>query len=312
MKIITHEMINNLNLDSCLWYEWVEDALKKKHLCKMPPKTSLHFGSSYFNTMPSILPIVDAMGVKTVNRYVGREPSLESQLMLFRYSTGECLALMDANMITAMRTGAVAVHAMETFAIKDFSEVGIMGFGNIGIACMDVLLAHYKGRNMKIKLLRYKDHADKVIDKYSADNKMVDFQIVDSVEEIICNSDVIISCITYTEELLGRDEWFKEGCLVIPVHLRGFQNCDLFFDKVYGDDRNQVSGFQYFDRFRQFAETSEVLRSEKPGRENDLERILSYNVGMALHDVYAASQIYEFFENVESIDTIGPQERYWL
>ena len=73
-----------------------------------------------------------------------------------------------------------------------------------------------------------------------------------------------------------------------------------------------MSGFQYFDRFRQFAETSEVLRSEKPGRENDLERILSYNVGMALHDVYAASQIYEFFENVESIDTIGPQERYWL
>ena len=311
MKIITHQMIADLHLDPELWYEWAENVLKNKHLYTMPAKTSLHFDSSYFNTMPSILPPEDAMGVKVVNRYLGRTPSLESQLLLYRYSTGEHLALMDASLITAMRTGAVTVHAMELLANPDFYEIGMMGFGNIGIATLEILTSHFAAKPMKIKLLRYKDHADKMIERYRRFTNIT-FEVVDTTEQIIRNSDVVISCITYTEELLGSDEWFKEGCLVLPVHLRGFQNCDLFFDKVYGDDYNQVKGFQYFDRFRYFAETSEVLRGEKAGRESDKERILSYNVGMSLHDVYAAAKIYSRFGTVESMGALGPEGRYWL
>lgn len=304
-------MIESLKLDPNLWYDWANTVLKNKHLYTMPAKTSLHFGSSYFNTMPSILPPENAMGVKVVNRFLGRTPSLESQLLLFDYSTGENIALMDASLITAMRTGAVTVHAMETFANPDFYEVGVMGFGNIGIACMEILLAHFAGKEMKIKLLRYKDHAEKILARYQHYGN-VRFEIVDTVKEIICNSDVVISSITYTEGLLGEDDWYKEGCLVIPVHLRGFQNCDLFFDKVFGDDYGQVKGFKYFDQFKYFAETSEVLRGEKVGRENAGERILSYNVGMSVHDIYAASQIYKFFDNADTIDNLGPDKRYWL
>ena len=304
-------MISSLNLDPNIWYDWADQVLKNKHLYTMPAKTSLHFDSSYFNTMPSILPPEDAMGTKVVNRYIGRIPSLDSQLLLYRYSTGECLALMDASLITAMRTGAVTVHAMEMFANPDFYEVGIMGFGNIGIACMEVMTAHYANKKMKVKLLRYKDHAEKIMDRYSRFEN-IEFVIVDTVKELICGSDVVISCITYTEELLGEDEWFKEGCLVIPVHLRGFQNCDLFFDKVYGDDYGQVKGFKYFDQFKYFAETSEVLRGEKKGRESAKERILSYNVGMSVHDVFAANQIYRFFADTEDIERLSPSTRYWL
>lgn len=311
MKIITHDMIENLKLDPNLWYTWAETVLKNKHLYTMPAKTSLHFGSSYFNTMPSILPPENIMGVKVVNRFLGRTPSLESQLLLYDYTTGENLALMDASLITAMRTGAVTVHAMELLANPDFYEIGVMGFGNIGIACMEILLAHFNAKRMKIKLLRYKDHAEKVLERY-AHHTHVDFEIVDTVQEIICNSDVVISSITYTEEILGKDEWYKEGCLVIPVHLRGFQNCDLFFDKVYGDDYGQVKGFGYFDRFKYFAETSQVLRGEKVGREQPQERILSYNVGMSLHDIYAAAQIYKLCANADETDNLGPNTRYWL
>jgi len=249
--------------------------------------------------------------VKVVNRYLGRTPSLDSQLLLYDYVTGENLALMDASLITAMRTGAVTVHAMSLFANPDFYEIGMMGFGNIGIACMEVLLAYYADRKMRIKILRYKEHAEKIIARYG-EHSNVQFVIVDSVEEIIRESDVVISSISYTDELLGQDDWFKEGCLVIPVHLRGFQNCDLFFDKVYGDDYGQVKGFRYFDKFKFFAETSEVLRKEKEGRINSKERILSYNVGMSLHDVYAASKIYGYFADMPDTVSLSPKSKYWL
>ncbi|MDE6708245.1 MAG: ornithine cyclodeaminase, partial [Oscillospiraceae bacterium] len=126
------------------------------------------------------------------------------------------------------------------------------------------------------------------------------------------NSDIVISSITYTEELLGEDSWFKEGVLVIPVHLRGFQNCDLFFDKIYGDDYNQIKGFQYFNQFKYFAEVAEVLRGEKIGRTSHNERILSYNIGMSLHDIFAASKIYNYFETTKDILKLAPNSRYWL
>ena len=311
MKIITHEMISGLNLDANVWYDWADTVLRNKHEYIMPAKTSLHFGSSYFNTMPSILPSENVMGVKVVNRFIGRTPSLDSQLLLYNYTTGENIALMDASLITAMRTGAVTVHAMEMFANSDFYEVGMMGFGNIGIACMEILTAHYVGKQMKIKLLKYKDHAEKIKARYKHyDN--IEFVIVDTVEEIIRNSDVVISSITYTADLLGEDDWFKKGCLVIPVHLRGFQNCDLFFDKVYGDDYGQIKTFKYFNEFKYFAETSEVLRGDKKGRESHDDRILSYNIGMSIHDMYAAAKIYQYFKDTDDIQNLSPDMRYWL
>ncbi len=210
-----------------------------------------------------------------------------------------------------MRTGAVTVHAIELLAKPDFYEIGIMGFGNIGIAVMEVLTAFYSDRPLKLKLLRYKDHAEKIRERYQSFQN-IKFEIADSVEKIIKSSDVVISSITYTDDLLGQDEWFQEGVLVIPVHLRGFQNCDLFFDKVYGDDYHQVKGFQYFDKFRYFAEVSEVLRGEKKGRETDRERILSYNVGMSLHDVFAASKIYQYFKDIPDAPLLAPDSKYWL
>jgi len=75
--------------------------------------------------------------------------------------------------------------------------------------------------------------------------------------------------------------------------MRGFQNCDLFFDKVYGDDTDQIRNFKYFDRFRQYDELHHVLQGKNPGRTSDDERILSYNYGIGLHDVLFASKIFE-------------------
>jgi hypothetical protein len=94
--------------------------------------------------------------------------------------------------------------------------------------------------------------------------------------------------------LLVEDEsLFKPGVLVVPVHTRGFQNCDTTFDKVFADDTDHVKGFKYFSEFREFHQLEEVLKGDVTGRANDSERILSYNIGLGLHDVLYASRIYD-------------------
>ena len=103
-------------------------------------------------------------------------------------------------------------------------------------------------------------------------------------------SDVIISSVTYSKDCFCADEFFKKGCLVVPVHTRGFQNCDLFFDKVFADDYEHVKHFQYFNSFREFGEISEIIAGKKSGRDNDKQRILVYNIGIAIHDIYFAKK----------------------
>jgi ornithine cyclodeaminase len=82
----------------------------------------------------------------------------------------------------------------------------------------------------------------------------------------------------------------------VPIHTRGFQNCDTTFDKVFADDTGHVQGFKYFNQFKHFAEISDVLKGENIGRSSDDERILSYNIGLGLHDVYFASKIIELLD----------------
>ena len=110
------------------------------------------------------------------------------------------------------------------------------------------------------------------------------------------------------------DEAFDEGVLVVPVHTLGFTNCDLFFDKVFADDTGHVCHFKNFDKFRKFAEMGEVVSGKAPGRENDRERILAYNIGISIHDIYFASRIYNLLkdnEGIPEIDLAGPTEKYW-
>ena len=112
------------------------------------------------------------------------------------------------------------------------------------------------------------------------------------------------------------DTFFDEGVLVVPVHTRGFTNCDLFFDKVYADDYGHVHHFKNFDKFRYFAEICDVVNENAIGRENDKERILAYNIGVSMHDINYAAHIYEIMiekdEQLMDIDMYDPIEKFWI
>jgi ornithine cyclodeaminase len=215
---------------------------------------------------------------------------------------------MDADWITAMRTGAVATHSILLFAKQDFQTVGMIGLGNTARATM-LCLAEKTKRDLQIVLLRYKDQAEQFIERFkSYDN--VTFDIIDDPTAFIAEADVLISCVTVATELLFPDDsLYKKGITVIPVHVRGFQNCDLFFDKVFGDDTGQIEKFKYFSRFRQYDEIHHVLQGKNPGRTNDDERILSYNYGIALHDIVFASKIYEKAQAVSSGFELKKQDK---
>ena len=297
IKIIQQEQITSLNISPAECVKWVEEGFRMKDQAQMPPKPSVHpQGEDFMTTMPCLLPEQEGkkrFGIKVVNRIEGQNPALSSMIYLYDAKTGHLLAIMDGDWITAMRTGAVATLAARLFQKEGTNTYSMIGLGNIARATALCLIADNKNRNIKIRLMRYKDQAERFVDRFK-DAGNVSFEIIDTKEEFLSEADVVISCVTVATDLLFPNEaLFRKGITVIPVHVRGFQNCDLFFDKVFGDDTGQIRNWKYFSKFRQYDELHHVLLGRNPGRENQDERILSYNYGLALHDIVYASRIYD-------------------
>lgn len=295
MKIIADVDIQNLGITPSQCVEWVTEAFKMKYDCQLPAKMSVHpQGNDFITTMPCLLPNeYHTFGVKVVSRVVGRVPALKSDLMLFDTMTGEVKALIGTDWITSMRTGAVAALAIKTFRNSNSKIYSFLGLGNTAKATMKCLHAILPNEEYTVRLLRYKDQAERFANEFAGFSN-VNFEIVDDMATLVTDADVVVSCITDANGILLEDDTlFKPGVLVVPVHTRGFQNCDLVFDKVFADDTAHVQGFRYFSQFKEFGEIGNVLRGERCGRESDSERILSYNIGLGLHDVYFSHKIYE-------------------
>ena len=297
VSIIQQQQIDALNISPKECIEWVKQGFLMKDYAQMPAKLSVHpQGEDFMTSMPCLLPKYNGrkyFGLKLVSRIEGQTPTLKSDITLYDAETGQLLAIMDGDWITAMRTGAVAALAARTFQRKGVDTYSMIGLGNIARAVALCLIADNEDRHITIRLMRYKDQAEQFIERFKGHNN-VTFEIIDNPTAFLSEADVVISCVTVATELLFPDNsLYKKGVTVIPVHVRGFQNCDLFFDKVFGDDTGQIQTWKYFNQFHEYDEIHHVLQGKNPGRTNDDERILSYNYGLALHDIVFASKIYE-------------------
>ena len=318
IAIIQQDDIQALGISPSECIKWVEEGLHIKDKVQMPAKVGVFpKGLDFMTAMPCLLPEQNGnkrFGIKVVNRIEGQNPALSSIIYLYDAKTGHLLAIMDGDWITAMRTGAVSALATRLFQKAGTDTYSMIGLGNIARAVVLCLIADNNNRPITIRLMRYKDQAEQLIDRFK-DAKNVTFKIIDDREEFISEADVVFSCVTVATELLfPNDALFKKGVTVIPVHTRGFQNCDLFFDKVFGDDTEQIRKFKYFSRFRQYDEIRQVLIGQNPGRESQDERILSYNYGLGLHDIVFASKIYDIInaKGCESFNYRRQDVKIWV
>ena len=316
MIVIQDREVRSLGLKPKDLIDSVRHCFVHKPECQLPPKISLHpKGDDFINTMPCLLPPeTNRYGVKIVSRVKGRTPALKSDSMLYDVTTGELLAVIDCDYITTMRTGAVAALAVDTLKKNNVKKIALMGLGNTGRAtmmCLSSLLPPPDGK-YEVSLLRYKDQAEQFIEHFkNLDN--FHFTIANDTKELFENADVIISCITQANGLFIDDvNVFKPGVLVVPVHTRGFQNCDTIFDKVVCDDIGHVKGFKYFNQFKNLTELGDILRGDKPGRQSEEERIIDYNIGLGLHDAYICSKVYDAVKAQphENIELVHSTQKY--
>lgn len=320
MKIISQQLIRSLGITPKECVDWIYESFAQKQEAQLPAKISVHPAAyDFFTSMPCLLSKKEGsslryFGVKEVHRIEGATPSLGSDMMLYDANTGNLLALVDCDWITTMRTGAVAAVSAKALRKDGATTYGMVGLGNTGRATLLCILEAEPETQFKVKLFRYKDQAELFIERFK-EYPNVEFEIVEDINEMARAVDVFISCITSANGLLVEDERvFQPGVTVIPVHMRGLQNCDTTFDRVFGDDTDHVKGFKYFPQYKDYNEIGEVLAGRDPGRKSQEQRIIDYNYGLALHDVVYASKIYELIADMDvpNVKIVKETEKFWV
>ena len=309
MRIISFEETANLNIkpESCI--QWAEEVIKNKNRYVLPPKIGIPFGNSsnsFFNTMPCLIPDKNRFGVKVVSRLPERMPALKADILLYDTSSGDLLAVMDGTWITTMRTGAVAAITVNKLKAKRTDSYSFIGLGNTARAtllCLNILLNRI---DFNVNILAYKNQHNDFINRFS-DYRNIRFFTYHDTEEMIKHSDVIISCVTVANSVFAAADVYKKGVLVVPVHTKGFQNCDLEFDKIFCDDINHVRGFKYFNEYKYLKEMSEILNDTNFVRE-ETDRLLAYNIGIAAQDIFFASKIFDMVEKQDS----KLKDKFWV
>ena len=130
--------------------------------------------------------------------------------------------------------------------------------------------------------------------------------------EVLHDGHTLLLFYSTVDRVVQLRQHVDDALLMSCVNSEAF--IDLFFDKVFGDDTGQIRNWKYFSKFRQYDELHHVLLGRNPGREDQDERILSYNYGLALHDIVYASRIYDMIspKGVKSFDYSKQDLKLWV
>lgn len=207
MKVLDFEAVRAIAAetpDSEL-IRWVDEALREKSGYTLSPKIHIaQQDGDYYNVMPCIyergnIAMVKMIGRHSIKRGEDRS-SMMGDILLYESDTGILRALMDGEYITTLRTGISAAHSARLFTRPDFETVGLIGLGNIMTVCIRAFIASLRAegdrRDVTLKLIRYHDHQQRIMDLFREDPN-VHFVLCDTYEEVIGGSDLVFAANIY-------------------------------------------------------------------------------------------------------------------
>lgn len=291
--VLSHSDVKSLNIPAAEIIEAVKQGLMDhalKNTLLAPKITFRPEPESFYTSMPSGNRKDGVLGLKLIQRPSFNDkngPSVFGTMFLNDYSTGELLSIMDATWLTSIRTGAVAALSISSYAVHPVEKISIMGIGNVGLATL-LCIAQTMPSVKQIKVLDYKDSITRISDRFGTSR----FNIIrcSSIEDLFSDTQVVITALTYAEKPFVKKEWLFDGIFALPLHMRGWQDVDPLFDRMFTDDYAHTKSWLYrFD-----GELGEVLAGMKKGREHSSQKIIAYNYGIAIDDLAVSKLIYEY------------------
>ncbi len=268
----------------------------------MPPKVYLdleHHGGD-FRAMPAYLE--GAAGVKWVNSHphnpaTHRLPTVMGLYVLSDPSTALPLAVMDATLLTAVRTGAAAAVATKHLARRGAASLGFIG---CGVQARWALEAHRILFGEGVQVLA-SDISREAAERFAAEQggRAVSLQEA-------AGADVLVVA-TPSRQPVVRDEWVAAGAHVnaLGADAPGKQELDpalLRRARLFVDDHHQASESGEVNVPLRTGDLQpsdvqgtlgQVVAGRCLGRQNEQEVTVFDSTGLAVQDVAVARAFYD-------------------
>ena len=231
-------------------------------------------------------------------------PTIQGAILIADAATGSPLALLDSIDITIKRTAAAIFFAAKYLARDNSSVATICGCGAQGRAqlrAIQLVLPLKKIHAFDLDQVAAKNFASEL----SPDLK-IDIQPVLDLANRIQTSDVVITCTTATQFFVRKQD-VRPGTFIAAVgaddsHKQEIDPSLMASAKVVADSLDQCCAIgdthhaiakRLMSKEDAYAELSEVVAGQKPGRLNDNEIIIFDSTGVAIEDAVAAAAVYE-------------------
>ncbi len=252
-----------------------------------------------FRAMPAYFG--GSAGVKWVNAHPRNPerhglPAVLGMYILSDPATALPLAVMDATLLTAIRTGAAAAVASKYLARPDSHSVGFVGSG----VQARTLLAALRVVFDELEVVAA-DVSTEAAERFAAESGGTVGDLADAAGcDIVCTA-------TPVREPIVRREWINPGSHInaMGADAHGKQELEtriLLDAKVVIDDWNQACGSGEVNvpldtgampREHIHAALGEIVAGLKPGREAEEEITVFDSTGLAVQDVALARLIYD-------------------
>jgi len=212
------------------------------------------------------------------------------------------IAVLEASLISGMRTAAVTVIGARHLAKPGFTTVSSIGCGVIAKMQLVSLLEQFD----PIQTVHLFDLNPEASKKLAAELKEqfanVVVEVAETVESAVRAAEVLITATVAAEPYIPF-EWIGKGAFISNISIMDLHK-DVFLhaDKVVVDDWDQANREKKvinqlvlegrFSRGQLHAELGEIVIGQKPGRESDDEIIVLNPMGMAIEDIASAAELY--------------------
>jgi ornithine cyclodeaminase/alanine dehydrogenase-like protein (mu-crystallin family) len=284
----------------------VEDAVRAHGDGRVVVEPRVHLvpdpgGAGHFNVLRGHLLDPGVSGVKVVGdfvpNYAAGLPSELGLLTLYDPGTGVPLAIMDATMITARRTGAMTAVGARYLARPDSRVLGHVGAR--GTAFWNVVLLDEMFDLDEIRVTSRRPESREAFARQLAAVCRGRVRVAATADEAFDGADILVEASRLTEpEPLLRTAVVRPGALVVPYGTVSAVELDLLdvMDKVVVDDWREAQSGRFGALRRHVdsgrlsaaslhAELGQIITGRRPGRERAGERILFWHRGLAILDI---------------------------
>ncbi|MBW6424218.1 ornithine cyclodeaminase family protein [Rhizobium sp. XQZ8] len=264
----------------------------------LEPDASFH---GHFNVLRGYVAPIGLAGVKVVGDYVDNYklgyPSEFGVLNLFDPRTGVPKAILDATVITDMRTGAVTALGARHLARKGSKVLGHIGAR--GTAYWNVRLLDHLYDFDEIRVHSRRPESRDAFGAKLEQDLGKKITVTDNWRDCVEGADIVVEASRLSEpEPLLKTEWIKKGAFVVPYGTMSAIELSLtdIMDKLVVDDWGQCKTGK-FGSLRAHVETGrlseqtlhaelgQVVAGLKPGRQSEDETILLWHRGLSLSDI---------------------------